>query len=128
MAFKDLLPNVSRKGLSKDGPTVRNVRAWIGRKVDQKFLDHLEATLIKADVGVQSTASEGCGSWKREAFADKTAEDDLIDFVKAEFRLLLADPRPGALAGFADQADGLLDRWREWSRQDDFDCQASPAA
>ncbi len=34
----------------------------------------------------------------REAYAEKTADEDLLQFVKAELKGLLEDPRPGALA------------------------------
>jgi fused signal recognition particle receptor len=34
----------------------------------------------------------------RQAFADKVAGEDLLEFVKGEFKTLLADPRPGTLA------------------------------
>ena len=54
MAFKDLLDRF-RKGLAKTAQLF-NVRSWFGRKVDQDFLDDLEAQLIQADVGVAATA------------------------------------------------------------------------
>src|SRR5260221_60238 len=53
MAFKDLLDRF-KKGLSRTA-RLFDVRAWLGRKVDQDFLDKLEATLIQADVGVVAT-------------------------------------------------------------------------
>ena len=31
----------------------------------------------------------------RESFADKTADEDLLAFVKSELKGLLEDPRPG---------------------------------
>src|SRR5262249_22650847 len=34
----------------------------------------------------------------REAYGDQTADEDLLEFVKAELKGLLADPRPGTLA------------------------------
>jgi fused signal recognition particle receptor len=83
-----------RKGLSKTA-ALFNVRSWFGRKVDQSFLDELEATLIKADVGVASTGK--LIDHVREAFGDKTADENLLEFVKTELKSLLADPRPGAL-------------------------------
>ena len=94
MAFKDLLDRF-KKGLFKTAQLF-NVRAWFGRKVDQDFLDELEAKLIQADVGVKSTAK--VVDRVRGAFADKTAGEDLVEFVKAEFKMLLVDPRPGTLA------------------------------
>ena len=83
-----------REGLSKTAALL-NVRSWFGRKVDQSFLDELEATLIKADVGVASTSK--IIERVREAYGDKTADEDLINFVKNELKTLLADPRPGTL-------------------------------
>ena len=43
MAFKDLLDRF-KKGLSRTAQLF-DVRSWFGRKVDQAFLDELEATL-----------------------------------------------------------------------------------
>jgi fused signal recognition particle receptor len=94
MAFKSLLDRF-KKGLSRTAQLF-NVRSWLGRKVDQSFLDELEATLIKADVGVKATTQ--LVDRVRQAFADKVAGEDLLNFVKAELRTLLADPRPGTLA------------------------------
>ena len=54
MAIKGLLERF-KKGLAKTAQLF-NVRAWFGRKVDQSFLDDLEARLIQADVGVAATA------------------------------------------------------------------------
>jgi fused signal recognition particle receptor len=84
-----------RKGLSKTAQLF-NIRSWFGRKVDQSFLDDLEARLIQADVGVKST--QRIVDRVREAYSDKTADDDLLNFVKAELKALLLDPRPGTLA------------------------------
>jgi fused signal recognition particle receptor len=93
MAIKSLLDRF-RKGLSKTA-ALFNVRSWFGRKVDQSFLDELEATLLKADVGVAST--QKLIDRVREAFGDKTADENLLEFVKSELKNLLADPRPGTL-------------------------------
>jgi fused signal recognition particle receptor len=93
MAFKSLLDRF-KKGLSRTAQLF-NVRSWLGRKVDQSFLDELEATLIKADVGVKATTQ--LVDRVRQAFADKVAGEDLLNFVKVELRTLLADPRPGTL-------------------------------
>ena len=90
MALKDLLDRF-KKGLARTA-RLFDVRAWLGRKVDQSFLDQLEAKLIQADLGVASTRTV-IGK-VRDAYADKTADEDLIAFVKAEFRALLADPTP----------------------------------
>ena len=84
-----------RKGLSKTAQLF-NIRSWFGRKVDQSFLDDLEARLIQADVGVASTRK--IIDRVREAYGDKTADEDLVGFVKGELKALLADPRPASLA------------------------------
>jgi fused signal recognition particle receptor len=94
MAFTSLLDRF-RKGLAKTRQMF-NFRSWFGRKVDQSFLDDLEARLIQADVGVKATV--GIIDRVREAFAEKTADEDLLAFVKDELKALLADPRPGTLA------------------------------
>src|SRR5690348_13621514 len=94
MALQSLLERF-RKGLSKTA-ALFNVRSWFGRKVDQAFLDDLESRLIQADVGVKAT--QRLIDRVREAFGDKTADDELIRFVKDELKGLLHDPRPGSLA------------------------------
>src|SRR3954452_13687059 len=94
MAIKSLLDRF-KKGLSKTRQLF-NIRSWFGRKVDQSFLDDLEARLIQADVGVAATTR--IIDRVREAYGDKTADENLLEFVKAELKALLADPRPGALA------------------------------
>ena len=50
MAIKELLDRF-KKGLARTAQLF-NIRAWFNRKVDQSFLDDLEARLIQADVGV----------------------------------------------------------------------------
>ena len=94
MAIKSLLERF-RKGLSKTAKLF-NFTTWFGRKVDQSFLDDLEARLIQADVGVVATTR--IIDRVREAYGDKTADQNLLEFVKKELKDLLADPRPGALA------------------------------
>jgi fused signal recognition particle receptor len=94
MALKGLLERF-KKGLTKTRQLF-NIRSWFGRKVDQSFLDDLEARLIQADVGVAATGR--IIDRVREAFGDKTAGEDLLEFVKEELKGLLADPRPGTLA------------------------------
>ncbi|SIO19582.1 fused signal recognition particle receptor [Singulisphaera sp. GP187] len=94
MAIKGLLDRF-RKGLSRTAQLF-NIRSWFGRKVDQSFLDDLEARLIQADVGVKAT--QRIVDRVREAYRDKTADEDLLNFVKAELKALLVDPRPGTLA------------------------------
>jgi fused signal recognition particle receptor len=83
-----------KKGLAKTAQLF-NVRSWFGRKVDQAFLDDLEKRLIQADVGVVATGR--LISRVREAFADKTADENLLNFIKIELKGLLVDPRPGTL-------------------------------
>jgi fused signal recognition particle receptor len=94
MALKSLLERF-RKGLSKTAQLL-NIKSWFGRKVDQSFLDDLEARLIQADIGVAATTR--IIDRVRDAYGDKTADEDLLEFVKAELKDLLADPRPGTLA------------------------------
>jgi fused signal recognition particle receptor len=94
MAFKDLVERF-KKGLAKTAQLF-NVRSWFGRKVDQSFLDDLEARLIQADVGVKAT--QRIIDRVHEEFSGKEADETLIDFVKAELKALLTDPRPGELA------------------------------
>ena len=94
--------------------------------MDQAFLDDLEARLIQADVGVAATGR--IIDRVREAFADKTADEDLLDFVKGELKALLADPRPGDAGRRPHEADGLPDRRGQRLGQDDLDRQARPAA
>ncbi len=84
-----------KKGLAKTAQLF-NIRAWFGRRVDQGFLDDLESRLIQADVGVAATAK--IIERVREAFAEKTADENLLRFVKAELKGLLEDSRSGALA------------------------------
>ena len=93
MAFKDLLDRF-KKGLSRTA-RLFDFRTWIGQKVDQDFLDRLEATLIRADVGVKATKL--VVDRVRSAYADRLADDQLIDLVKTELKSLLANPRPGTL-------------------------------
>jgi fused signal recognition particle receptor len=95
MAIKSLLDRF-RKGLEKTARLFTGMRSWFGRKVEQSFLDELEARLIQADVGVKAT--DRIVERVREAYADKVVDEDLLLFVKDELKSLLADPRPGALA------------------------------
>jgi fused signal recognition particle receptor len=93
MAISGLLERF-KKGLAKTAQLF-NIRSWFGRKVDQAFLDDLEKRLIQADVGVAATGK--LIDRVREAFADKTADENLLNFVKIELKGLLVDPRPGTL-------------------------------
>ncbi len=93
MAISGLLDRF-KKGLARTAQLF-NFRSWFGRKVDQSFLDELESKLIQADVGVVATTR--LIDRVRESYADKTADEDLLEFVKSELKGLLEDPRPGAL-------------------------------
>lgn len=93
MALKNLLERF-KKGLSRTAQLF-DVRSWFGRKVDQSFLDDLEAKLIRADVGVAAT--EEIIARVKAAYADKTADEDLVAFVKSELKSQLQDPGLGAL-------------------------------
>jgi fused signal recognition particle receptor len=93
MGLKSILEKF-KKGLAKTA-RLFDVRSWFGRKVDQDFLDKLEATLIQADVGVKAT--DRIITKVREAYRDKTVDEDLVGFVKSELKALLQDPRPGEL-------------------------------
>lgn len=93
MALRDLLSRF-KKGLARTA-RLFDVRSWFGRKVDQDFLDELESKLIQADVGVKS--SQRIIERVREAYADKTAGEDLVAFVKNEMKALLVDPKPGTI-------------------------------
>lgn len=94
MALKSLLDRL-RKGLARTAQLF-DVRSWFGRKVDRDFLDDLEARLIRADVGVKATRQliEKVGA----AYADRTADSDLVAFLKREVQALLQDPNAGELA------------------------------
>jgi fused signal recognition particle receptor len=94
MAISGLLDRF-KKGLAKTAQLF-NIRSWFGRKVDQSFLDDLEGRLILADMGVAATAR--IIDRVREVYAEKTADENLLEVVKAELKSLLDDPRPGTLA------------------------------
>ena len=94
-----------KKGLARTA-RLFDVRSWFGRKVDQSFLDELEAKLILADVGVGATGK--IIGRVREAYADKTADDELVQLVKTELKGLLSDPRPGTLAFAAQKPTVIL--------------------
>jgi fused signal recognition particle receptor len=93
MAISSLLERF-KKGLAKTAQLF-NIRSWLNRKVDQSFLNDLESRLIQADVGVAATAR--IVGRVRDAYADRTADLDLLALVKNELKALLEDPRPGAL-------------------------------
>jgi fused signal recognition particle receptor len=84
-----------KKGLAKTAQLF-DMRPWFGRKVDQVFLDELECRLIQADVGVVATTR--IIDTVQKAFAEKTADEHLLNFVKAELKDLLGEPWVGKLA------------------------------
>ena len=94
MAFKSLLERF-KKGLARTAKLF-NVRSWFGKKVDQEFLDKLEATLIQADVGVKATTRLSTGSARRSPTRRPTRTCSSSS--RGSSRRLLADPRPGTLA------------------------------
>ena len=94
MALRDIFEKF-KKGLARTRQLF-NVRAWFGRKVDADFLQDLESKLIGADVGVKAT--DRIIDRVRAAYSGKEVDDDLVEFVKAELKTLLRDPRPGTLA------------------------------
>ena len=94
MSIKNFFDKLKR-GLAKTARLI-DVRSWFGRKVDASFLDDLEARLIQADVGVAATGR--IVARVKESFADKTAGEDLVEFVRNELKELLDDPRKSNLA------------------------------
>ncbi len=94
-----------KEGLAKTAALL-NIRSLFGRKVDQTFLDDLESRLIQADVGLAAT------TWiigrVRKAYAEKTADENLLRFVKAEVRELLEHATPGTLLVAAQQPSVYL--------------------
>lgn len=91
--IKNLFDRLKR-GLSRTAQLF-DVRQWFGRKVDQSFLDDLEARLIQADVGVKAT-QRIIGEVKA-SFDGKVADEALLAFVKDQLKKLLADDRPAEL-------------------------------
>jgi fused signal recognition particle receptor len=94
MSIKTFFDKLKR-GLAKTARLI-DVRSWFGRKVDASFLEDLEARLIQADVGVAATGR--IVARVKESFADKTAGEDLVEFVRNELKALLDDPRKSTLA------------------------------
>lgn len=60
------------------------------RRVDQAFLDQLEAQLLRADVGVKATHE--IVERVRQGFKDREVGDDVKAFVRQQLRDMLADP------------------------------------
>jgi fused signal recognition particle receptor len=83
-----------KKGLAKTAQLF-NIRTWFGRKVDQAFLNDLEIRLNQADVGI--VATNRIIDRVHEVYADKTADENLANFVKNELKGLLEDTAPGSL-------------------------------
>jgi fused signal recognition particle receptor len=104
MALKDLFTRF-KKGLARTAKLF-DVRSWFGRKVDQAFLDELESKLLRADVGVKGT-QQIIGRVK-ERYADRTADADLVAFVKSEMKGLLADPQTPGTLQFARTAPTVI--------------------
>jgi len=84
-----------KKGLARTAELL-NPRSWFGRKVDQSFLDELESRLIRADVGVAATGR--IIEDVRTAFANQTADQNLLDFVKRRLVELMDSPQNRSLA------------------------------
>ena len=84
-----------RKGMARTAQLL-NLSSWFGRKVDRSFLDELESRLIQADVGIAATTQ--IINRVQGAFADKTADENLLQFVKDELRGFLADSGAGKLS------------------------------
>ena len=124
MAITGLLERL-KKGLAKTAQLF-NIRSWFGRKVDQSFLDDLESRLIQADVGVAATTR--IIDRVREAYSEKTADEHLIEFVKAELKGLLEDPQARGASRRSQAADCLPDRRSQRLGQDHLDRQACSAS
>jgi len=85
--FSKLKAGLSRTAKALGG----GLRSLIGRKVDRDFLKELESKLISADVGVEAT--DAILKRVEEAYANKEAGKDLIDFVKNELKAMLRQER-----------------------------------
>ena len=113
-----------KKGLAKTAQLF-NFRSWFGRKVDQAFLEDLEKRLIQADVGVAATGR--LIGRVREAFADKTADESLLTFVKSRAQGPAGRSQAGYAAGRFQAAECLSDRGSQRLGKDNLDCQAGAA-
>jgi fused signal recognition particle receptor len=83
-----------KNGLAKTAQLF-SIRSWFGRKVDQTFLNDLESRLIQADVGVAAT-TRIIGRLRGE-YIEKTADEGLLNLVKAELKGLLEVSGSGTL-------------------------------
>jgi len=84
-----------KRGLSKTRSVFGGVFDLLRGKgtVDQAFLDELEKRLYLADLGTQATAT--IVDRVRQGFRDKEVGDEVVEFVKAQLRDLLAGPADG---------------------------------
>ncbi len=84
-----------KKGLAKTrGAFGGVVGLFTGdHRVDQPFLDQLEAQLLRADVGVQ--ASTAIVDKVRQGFKDRQVGEDVKAFVRQQLRDMLLDPQGG---------------------------------
>ncbi len=79
--------NRIRDGLAK----TRKVFAGLfrfGRRVDEQFLQELEAKLIQADVGVHTALA--LVDRVREAYKNREVDENLLEFLKTELKQLMA--------------------------------------
>lgn len=84
-----------KEGLAKTRGVFAGLAQMVGLKgkVDEKFMQDLEQRLLSADVGITSTT--GICDRVRAAFFDKEIDGDVLTFVKAELRKLLATEQVG---------------------------------
>ena len=76
------------EGLQKTAATIGGgFKRLLGRKVDQDLLDELEATLIKADCGLEAT--ERIVGKVKEAYSNREVTGEVLDFVKDEMKKML---------------------------------------
>ena len=120
MAITGLLERL-KKGLAKTAQLF-NIRSWFGRKVDQSFLDDLESRLIQADVGVAATTR--IIDRVREAYSEKTADENLITVRQGRAQRTAGGPQAGSASSRPQAADRLPDRRSQRLGQDDLDRQA----
>lgn len=93
MVFRAIFDKV-KKGLSKTREAFGGMASlFTGRgKVDQNFLDELERTLFRADLGTAATLD--VVAKVRQAFLDKEISGDVQAFVRGLLRDMLATPEP----------------------------------
>src|SRR5436305_15292246 len=98
MVFRAIFQKI-KKGLAKTRSVFAGVFRLKGR-VDQAFLNDLEARLYTADVGTVATTE--IVDQVRQAFLDKEISGDVEAFVKDKLKALLTAPEEGlhyALSG-----------------------------